>query len=311
MHVEIPPLIRDTARHLGAGVPYALKVLAGRLAEEPDLGHPSGLPGILTVMVDGDLFEDCPALAVGYIREPDRIEIRYVSRAPSAEPAGGAAESATGPTKGSADGGPVEAPPYDTVTAAIIVRQVADAWHRVTVWLRSHAPASYAALHEGAGPAALAALEERLGMAIPLELRALWSLTAGDGGAGGGGCLPGNRVLMDLDSVAAAYRLKTRSRARGESWRPTWIPFVALGPADTTSGLYLDASTGRLGSWSRFGDSPAAESDTLVTYLEETADMLEAPALATRDRPGLIGGALVWLGGVDPAREEHWRPWTG
>ncbi|MFC9681352.1 hypothetical protein [Streptomyces sp. NPDC056948] len=86
MNVEIPPQVRDTATHLGAGVAYALKVLAGQLADEPDMGEPSGLPGILTVTVDGDVFEDCPALAIGYIREPDRIEIRYVNPALSAEP---------------------------------------------------------------------------------------------------------------------------------------------------------------------------------------------------------------------------------
>lgn len=57
---------------------YALKVLAGQLAEDPDMGRPSGLPGILTVTVDAELFEDCPALRIGYIREPDRVEIRYV-----------------------------------------------------------------------------------------------------------------------------------------------------------------------------------------------------------------------------------------
>jgi purine catabolism regulator len=62
--VEIPALVRDTAARFRAGVPYALKVVAGRLADDPDLGVPSGLHGILTVMVDGDPFEDCPALAI-------------------------------------------------------------------------------------------------------------------------------------------------------------------------------------------------------------------------------------------------------
>ncbi|MFF7547823.1 hypothetical protein ACFZCU_29940 [Streptomyces canus] len=45
-------------------MPHTLKVLADRLANDPDMGEPSALPGILTVMIDGDLFEDCPALAV-------------------------------------------------------------------------------------------------------------------------------------------------------------------------------------------------------------------------------------------------------
>lgn len=41
--------------------------------------------GIPPVTVDGVLFEDCPDLAVGYIREPDRIQIRYVRPASVAE----------------------------------------------------------------------------------------------------------------------------------------------------------------------------------------------------------------------------------
>ncbi|WP_328443737.1 hypothetical protein OG780_01205 [Streptomyces sp. NBC_00386] len=59
MKVEIQPDIRDIAARLGAGVPYALKVLAGQLADDPDMGQPSNLPGILTVTVDGDMFEGC------------------------------------------------------------------------------------------------------------------------------------------------------------------------------------------------------------------------------------------------------------
>ncbi|MFD5628485.1 hypothetical protein [Streptomyces sp. NPDC127072] len=94
-------------------------------------------------------------------------------------------------------------------------------------------------------------------------------------------------------------------------WKATWIPVVAAGPADTTSGLYLDTETGYLGRWSRYAEPPVDELDTLVTYLEEAADMLEAPALATRDRPGLIGEALVWLDGVTAARESRWQPLTG
>jgi hypothetical protein len=39
--------------------------------------------------------------------------------------------------------------------------------------------------------------------------------------------------------------------------------------------------------------------------------MLEAPALATRDKPGLIGEALVWLSSIDPAQENRWQPLTG
>ncbi|WP_405547169.1 hypothetical protein OG478_48500 [Streptomyces phaeochromogenes] len=322
MDVELPPFVRDTATQFGAGVPYALKVLAGQLADDPDMGRPSKLPGILTVTVDGDLFEDCPALAVGYIREPDRIEIRYVnpiSFVESAEPAESVEPVADAQEQEQQDEGSA-----DPATDAVTVREVADAWQRITGWLQRNAPDSYGALRSGAGPAAIAALEGDLGIRIPVELHVLWLLTAGDNGVKGRGCLPGNWALMTLDAAAATYRLKTDSQASQDTfntdrpeeeritvWKATWIPVVALGPADGTSGLYLDAATGYLGRWSRYNEHPGDELDTLVTYLEEAADMLEAPALATRDRPGLVGGALVWGSSIDPAQEDRWQPWTG
>ncbi|MDF6066860.1 hypothetical protein ABZ745_31745 [Streptomyces sp. NPDC013082] len=129
---------------------------------------------------------------------------------------------------------------------------------------------------------------------------------------------------MPLDAVAATYRLKMGAQTHADTfntnrpqeeritvWKGTRIPVIALGPADSTSGLHLDAETGSLGRWSRYNEGPDEVLNTLVTYLEETADMLEAPALATRDKPGLIGGTLVWLSGIDPAQEERWQPWTG
>ncbi|WP_264927371.1 hypothetical protein [Streptomyces sp. A012304] len=341
MDVEIPQLLRDTVAQFGAGAPYALKAVAGQLADDPDMGRPSTLPGILTVTVDGDLFEDCPDLAIGYIREPDRIQIRYVTPISAAEPTDPTKPTGptgpTGPTRPPGATGPAEGAELteavqgegqgqfaDPAADAVAVRQVADAWGRVTGWLRQHAPDSYAALRPGARPAAVAALESDLGVPIPLELRVLWMLTAGDDGAEGRGCLPGNKALLTLDAVAAVHRLKRDAQAQEDArdahrpqderitvWKATWIPVVALGPADHTSGLYLDAATGYLGHWSRFNDAHGEELDTLVTYLEEAADMLEAPALATRDKPGLLDGALVWLSGVDPARKDRWRPVAG
>lgn len=75
--------------------------------------------------------------------------------------------------------------------------------------------------------------------------------------------------------------------------------------------VYLDAAAGCLGRWSRYNEAPGEELDTLVTCLEEAADMLEIPTLGTRDKPGLIGGTLVWRSRVDPAQETRWRPATG
>lgn len=325
MKIEIQPDVRDIAAQLGAGVPYALKAVAGQLADDPDMGRPSGLPGILTVTVDGDMFEDCPDLSVGYIREPDRVEIRFLRATSAAEPStdGSAEPSTDGSAQSSTDARGREQPVGPAV-AAITVREVADAWRRITAWLQSNAPDSYAALRTGADSAAIAALEEDLGIPIPVELRTLWMLTAGDDGADGRGCLPGNMALMDLAAVAACYRLKADAQAHQDAhnanrpeeeritvWKATWIPVVARGPADSTTGLYLDAATGYLGSWSRYNEPPGDVLDTLVTYLEEAADMLETPTLATRDKPGLIGGTLVWLSSVDPAQKTRWQPVAG
>ncbi|MCZ4509888.1 hypothetical protein O3Q52_17115 [Streptomyces sp. ActVer] len=319
MKVEIQPDVRDTAARLGADVPYALKALAGQLADDPDMGRPSDLPGVLTVTVDGDMFDDCPDLSVGYIREPDRIEIRFLRVARSTEPTTDAQDQ-------DQEQGRDQERPADPAAAAVTVREVADAWRRITGWLQHNAPDSYAALRAGAGPAAIAALEDDLGIRIPVELHVLWLLTAGDDGPNGWGwgCLPGGEALMTLDAAAAAYRQRLDAQAHEDTfnadrpeeeritvWKATWIPVVSHGAADGTSGLYLDASTGYLGRWSRYNEGPGDELDTLVSYLEEAADMLEHPALATRDKPGLVGGALVWGSRIDSALEDRWQPLTG
>ncbi|MFF8602216.1 hypothetical protein ACF065_13690 [Streptomyces sp. NPDC015232] len=195
--------------------------------------------------------------------------------------------------------------PHPLAEDALAAREVTEAWRRITTWLRQHAPASLAALRPGATPAETEAVERALGgVRVPAALRALWALTSGDDGAVAApgarpvGCLPGNRALIPLDAVAAEHR--RRSGTAG--WRPGWIPVVSLGPADRASGLFLDAETGRLGRWN--GHDTQLDDDlphTLGTYLEEIADTLEHPALATGDRPGPVeGGTLVWtsrLGG--------------
>lgn len=308
MNVDISPQIRDTAAQLGAGVPYALKVLAGQLSDDPDMGQQSGHPGILTVFVDGEMFEDCPALAVGYVRDCARIEIRYVKPLRSAD-------DVETPAQGS---------PAGPVAETVIEREVSDAWQRITRWLQDHAASSYTALRAGASGLAITALEHDLGLQVPAGLRVLWSLSAGDDGVNGAGCLPGNQVLMPLEAVADFYRQQVESQAHEDTlnarraecdritvWRTARIPVVSYGPADRTSGLYLDTDTGYLGRWSRYNEGAADEFDTLVTYLEDVADMLEAPSLATRDKPGLVGEALVWGSRIDPTQEDRWRPLAG
>ena len=180
------------------------------------------------------MFEDCPDLSVGYIREPDWIQIRFVKPVPRAE---SPAEIPDREQEEEQEQGRDQDRHADPVAAALTVREVADAWRRITGWLKHHAPDSYAGLRAGAAPAALAALEEDLGIRIPIELRVLWLLAAGDDGGDGWGCLPGNRALMPLDAVAAVHRLKMDSQAHQDTlnadrpederitvWKATRIP---------------------------------------------------------------------------------------
>ena len=133
------------------------------MADDPDVGRPSGLPGILTVTVDGDVFEDCPDLSHGHIREADRIEIRFLRAAPSTEPSTNAQEQEQEQEQGRDQ-------PAEPAAAAVTAREVADAWRRITGWLQRNAPDSYAALRAGVGPDAIAAVEGDLGIRIPVEL---------------------------------------------------------------------------------------------------------------------------------------------
>ncbi|WP_405525940.1 hypothetical protein OG592_00880 [Streptomyces avidinii] len=68
--------------------------------------------------------------------------------------------------------------------------------------------------------------------------------------------------------------------------------------------------------WSRYGGNnygtgtDTQELDSLSSHLEEAADSLECPAVATRDKPGLIDGALVWQSGIEPGQTDPWEPVT-
>ncbi|MFE0512641.1 SMI1/KNR4 family protein [Streptomyces sp. NPDC058964] len=212
------------------------------------------------------------------------------------------------------------------MTEEMAARQVTDAWRRIEAWLREHAPVTHAALGPGASAEEIAAVEAALGVAVPAELRTLWGLVSGGNVCGGGFWLD-NRSLMRLDDVIEVYRRKMEFQAETEQeyatpgvpgeedivvWQRPWIPVFSFGEEDTVLGTYLDSASGLMWHWSKYeyllpdGTKPQ---HSMVTYLEEIADSLETPALATGGTPGLLDGRLVWLdSSLDEDEQRRWRP---
>ncbi|WP_406387737.1 SMI1/KNR4 family protein [Streptomyces sp. NBC_00887] len=308
--VDLPDHIRARCIELGDGVLYAVKTLARQLADDPRLGERAGRLGLYAATIDSDTFDACPSLIVRYAHGPplldvDRIEIRDVE--------------ATGPLPDAGDEqAPAEVP--DPRRQQIVARQVTDAWRRIISWLEQHASATRAALLPGASTYEIAALEQALGVRVPVELRALWLLCAGGKDTPGAGVMPDyDWALMQLGTVATSYRWQRDNRRKlglGWSaddetvWKPSWIPFCSWSVTDTSYGLFVDAETGKVGHWDDTSVRTVGD-QTLSMLLEETADKLENPQPATGRLPGLIGGRLVWEPPLAADEAALWERFTG
>ncbi|GAA0592855.1 hypothetical protein GCM10010394_22670 [Streptomyces crystallinus] len=197
------------------------------------------------------------------------------------------------------------------------VRQVTDAWQRIEAWLRAHAPASYASLKPGVSQAEIDGAERALGVRIPVDLKALWSLHDGVHIVWGEAFLMGNARLMGTAQAVELhghwgkhYDFRDDPDEPGDLWDHSWIPVCTLGEHSWAAGLYLDARTGELWSWDEHANR-RAEYESLTTYLEEMADALTAPGLFTGARPGLQRGALVWGVPDHPDPDHPWVEFTG
>ncbi|MFJ6012887.1 SMI1/KNR4 family protein [Streptomyces sp. NPDC092952] len=306
--VDLPDHVRARCTELGDGALYAVKTLVRQLTDDPHLGERTGSLGLYTATIDSDAFDACPPLVVRYAWGPplldvDLIEIRDIE--------------ATGPLP---DVGDEQAPAPDPHTRQIAARQVTEAWRRITNWLARHAPATCAALLPGASPHEIAALEQALGVGVPVELRALWLLCAGGKDTPGAGVIPDRGwALMSLGAVATSYRWHRENQRELEAewgvedsmvWQPSWIPFCSWSVTDTSYGLFIDAGTGEVGHWDETAVRTVGD-QTLSTLLEETADTLENPQLATGRMPGLIGGRLVWGPPLAADEAALWERFTG
>ncbi|MEU6067500.1 MULTISPECIES: SMI1/KNR4 family protein [Streptomyces] len=212
------------------------------------------------------------------------------------------------------------------MTEDIAARQVTDAWRRIEAWLREHAPVTHAALGPGASTEEITGVEAALGFALPVELRTLWGLVSG-GNVNGSGFWLDNRALMRPEDVMFVYRLKMDIQrdldaeydtpgVPGEddiiAWQPGWIPVFSKGEHNSVYGTFLDSESGLLGHWDKYPYEPPGDDEpqnSIVTYLEEMADSLEMPTLATQTTPGLLDGRLVWeCHYLDEDEQRRWRP---
>ncbi|MFE6962992.1 SMI1/KNR4 family protein [Streptomyces sp. NPDC057696] len=308
MTTVIPAHIRDRCIQLGNGALYAVKVLGRQLQDDPQLGEPTGDLALYSVSIDGEAFDDCPPLTVLYAYGPPlldegQLQIREVI--------------ATGPTPAAdSASAPALIPDSDPELERLAARQVTKAWQRITAWLEQNAPASYAALLPAAAEGDIAALEHDMGVRAPVELRTLWLLCAGSQDTAAACFLPdGGWALMPLGSAGRVYRWQSQWQqqngdAESPLWKPAWIPFCSWSVTDTSYGRFIDAETGEVGHWDDMGVR-TVEDVSLTMFLEEIADTLENPQLATGYRPGLIGERLVWGPPLAQDEADLWQPWTG
>ncbi|GAA3169074.1 MULTISPECIES: SMI1/KNR4 family protein [Streptomyces] len=200
-------------------------------------------------------------------------------------------------------------------TRDIEARQVADAWARIETWIARHAPRTRTLLLGGASRDTVTALQRQTGARIPSSLSALWARCAGTRADRHSTFLMGGHALMRLETVATKYGQEMEFQRRytdsAVTWRAAWIPVFSFSADDQTSGLYLDAESGRLCRWTRYAQHhPEVAYESLTEFLEEMADSLENPGLATSDEPGLVEGALVWGSRIHPDDVHLWTRLT-
>ncbi|GAA3657276.1 SMI1/KNR4 family protein [Streptomyces fenghuangensis] len=177
-------------------------------------------------------------------------------------------------------------------------------WSQITEWLRRNAPRSYAQLHEGATPDALAHTRARLGTALPEELSAMLRMNNGvqidPNDPDGMRPRPSGKFISDFYGILPTY-LITRANEhmnavyndgeRDGEWKRHWIPFAV--ESDWLYGLFVDGATGAVGSWSDGGPIEENVHPSLSAWLEESFHLM-------RNRADVYNEMVVWdIDGLD------------
>lgn len=199
---------------------------------------------------------------------------------------------------------------------------VSASWSRIDAWLGAHAPASLARLGPGADPAAVAAAEQVLGVALPAELAA--SLACHDG------VEPECRVFPEMDFLSVSgvidqWELRNQVAAEfladeadlppsdGDPfWHRLWIPVGHFQGDLHVIDLRPGPGHGHMGWVSHDGSSSfdGGELPTLGTYLSALADTLvtgRQPVPGLWEDPCISpDGELFWWG--MPHNAVGWSP---
>ncbi|MER5950212.1 SMI1/KNR4 family protein [Streptomyces sp. NPDC001904] len=197
-------------------------------------------------------------------------------------------------------------------------RQIDDAWRRIEAWLQLRAPATFGNLLPGASEADLAELQESLGVRLPVGLKAVWGRSAGFGPDWPPGFMPGGSVLLSFEMIRRVYEERMILLRRHEEaqkrkgavedeiplWRASWIPFAGL-DSDAVSGFCLDAESGKIWSYNETREREV-QFESLMDLVEEMADVLDIPSLASEVKVGLMNGFLVWGVPQDPGERAAW-----
>ncbi|MEU1407277.1 SMI1/KNR4 family protein [Streptomyces sp. NPDC005728] len=184
------------------------------------------------------------------------------------------------------------------------VADVEHAWKRITGWLEEHAPRTAATLYPPTPARMINDAQERMGVALPPELRTLLLLSGLDA--------PGDEYGLDEFYVNGHDFLGIHVIERWHSfrwgleeadpspdpeyasWHREWIP-IAAGTSDYFFGHFLDARTGEIGSWGHASSTDEGKYPSLAAFLNETADHMDALSAGDPKAYGKVrDGGLIW-----------------
>lgn len=186
--------------------------------------------------------------------------------------------------------------------------EIEESWARVTAWLATNAPASYATLNPPASHAELDACERDLKVALPAELRRLLLVNNGaadfdadGGGQRGAAFLPGGHSLVAAAELAGESRnLVEIVGSLGEGmighwWHPQWVLFGRHIAAD---GMAIDQrpgpGQGAVGEFMHEDRTEFTMGASLGEYIAKIADSIENGTEFLYFRPCVEDGALDW-----------------